>query len=455
MEQMLEYQRPDVQGFIVGALSNALQNRLRDVLVERDIRELRQSPQGLQCLTRALMQEAVYLGGQTMMEEASTHAAEQLGVFMLDSVQRNAKSFAEEIVDSWIDHMRVYIPVDQSHGKRMYDNEKKRREGTSLEQRPHDHMPELQQIVDERFGCHDPTYETLRTATFRAGTVDDVPEIVDMYRSALLRSETLALLERYPGDTQEDIMTRIQRFRAEMNKGKFIWDVKTEDMRDDLNGRSVEQTGMEFRIRLLEALDGRKLAFMTYLHNPRHATPKERKKMRRTVLEYLRRGVTGKMKYDDSTPLKQFEEDAERSELFLDIRSRYPGSAIRLGARGYEEMQRDNHHINHVFAYRAYDMHVQPELSLVEQTREQGILPVINDSSGELFRTIWRFRHIAFDRNPKQGKHWAVRENVAGVDRKIGMKWDVMVARLNELVPRAREKWRRHQVDRGDVSLDY
>lgn len=453
-EQVLEYQGTEWRAIIVGTVASAVQSRIRTVLESKHYADLSRSSHGVDHLALRLTKEAVFLAGQSMMEIALRDAPSKPAAEVVWHLQRCAAEAAEDIVNAWSSNPHVYVPLEHSIGMKSY-REDLRAPAPDGDAPAMDHVPALQADAETRFpSAVNGSYHALRQATFREGTVDDVPRIVASYRSALLTSDVLALLERQPGDYQERIVERIAQFRARMHKGVFVWDLDEREMTDDLNGKSVDEKGLEFRIRLLEGADGELLSWMTYLHNPVSAPSGQRRRIRKTMKDYLTAGVTGKMAYDDSTPAKLFAEDAERSQLFLDIRSHHPGGAKRLGALAYQEMLRDNHHLNHVFAYRLYDIHVDPELGLGLQTRERGILPAINDSSGDLFRS-WGYRHVAFDRNMRDGDHWAKREDVAGRDRRLNLKWDVMAGRLEDVEKSATKLWQREQRGHGDTSHDF
>lgn len=455
-EMLLKLQGLDWHRIVVNAIADAVQASIQEVMRNRRDIAL-YSPIGEEFLLKRLTQEALYQDGQEVMTAVLSTASEETGASLIGAIQLEAHSIASQVVQRWVNCSHAYQSLSTSHGKRVYDAMIEDRRALKPEEQPFDHVPDLQSVAQARFSsATDETYETLRTATFRAGTPEDVHRIVASYRSAMLQSATLAYLEQQPGDRQEDVIDRIEQFRARMHKGVFIRNLDEESMCDDLNGRSLQETGMEFRIRLLEATDGRLLAWLSYLHNPLTGTPAMRRKRERYVRTYLAKGEskTGRVYYDDATPKDGFMKAIDTAELFLDIRSHFPNAAQRLGALSYREMLRDNHHLSYVYAYRLYDMRVEPPLSLGYQTRERGILPMVNDRSGDLFRS-WQFRHIGYDRNKaKKGDHIAVRPDVAGQDRSLWITWDVMAGRLQEVERNATGLWKAHQRQRGDTSID-
>lgn len=472
VQQLLDRHGSNWRSVLVNAVADEVKDAVEAVLCRTPVSELRSSPAGLEHVMHRLTREVIELIGNDLMDDIVGASATEAAAVMMDRINQGAASAASDVVEYWSDTARHYTPPDQSFARKQYDGFLAARSNAQPEARRHDHVPDLRDTADARFqAVKNGVYETVRGAAFRKGTPDDVPRIAASYRSALLNRELLQLLVRPPGATRDDVNKRIEQFSARMKKGVFIWDESIEpdgtrlpleeSLVRDLEGRTYREKGMATRLRMLEsrptkdAEGGKLLAWMTYLHNDRHADRATERKQRKTVRTYLRRGVTGRMMYDsESTPRSVFERKADDIQLFLDIRSHYPMAAKRLGALGYQEMFDDNDRLSYILAYRLHDLFIYPPLDLVPQTRENGVLPAWNDSSGTLFNQ-WGYRPIALDFNPnRETAPLAERADVGGEDRKLNPKWEVMVGKVESVAKTAREQWRAIQVGHGDVSDD-
>jgi|GEM_PF-6722287 len=249
-EQILQTQGVEWRSTIVGTVFRAVRVRINHALESRKVPELAASSHGVDFLTARLAQEVLCLAGQSMMETVLENAGSQTGAEVIEKLQISAGDVSEDIVNMWASNPHIYRPLAVSPGGNSYADDLETYTKMDASERPFDHVPELRTAADEYLpSAVDPSYHVLREARFREGTAEDVPRIVASYRSAMLTSETLGNLERRPMDRQDEIVDRIEEFRKRMHKGVFIWDLDESEMIDDLNGKSEEETGYEYRIR--------------------------------------------------------------------------------------------------------------------------------------------------------------------------------------------------------------
>lgn len=439
--QRMEQRERSWSHVIVNAIADCVQDELESILNTNKFQELASSSTGQEHLAHRLSQDVIQQCGSNCLREIMSLMNKEIyAAEAIDQIHDHVAEFVRPAIKTWEGHSHIF------HPRRIFS--------LNHESEGANYISPLLALLDQRYRSDSRAdFERVREAKYRQLQMDDVPQIIDTYQAALLDTKTLELLckteEKMP---EEEILQRIEEFRKKIRKGVFIWDLEQDVFQAELAGRSLKETGMDLRGRVLEDEEsGKILAWLTYKHAPN--TPNTRQE--KTVKRYLKKGVTGnKIQYDnDSLPYDQFEKNWDKIELFQDIRSLHRFAADRLAALAFSEMKMANPNLRYIFAYRLYDLFVTPQLDFMSQTRSRGILPTQNDKSYSRFFG-WGFRHLAYDFNPKESAPRALRKNVNGADRLLNPKWGIIAGSIDDVVENSTREYRDIQIAHGDISQD-
>lgn len=450
-ELLMTQQSSAWSNVFVSALTTSVQEKLANALESERYALLTKSSSGQEHLIYRLTADTLKRNGNKRISEIMECAPEENAERLVQTIYEKAETDADCAVNMWSHNAHVYQASHLMVGEKDYHKWQK-----TIAQEPElptDYVPELIRILDQRFKLlTSEIFDRVRTAEFRPMTSSDAPKAVASYMKSLLDSQTLELLVRTPGMTAGEINDNIQKFRAKVNKGVFIWPLCEESLKSDLSGEAKKRTGMELRGRVLEAQNGDWLCWATYLHAPNVPTLKHKA----TVNRYFKHGVTNakKMHIEDPEIKEELMENIGRIEVFQDIRSMYPLAADRFSAHLFEEMHVANPNLKGVTAYRLGNVESNPKLDLLREAWLKSLYPAENEKSSKKFRE-WAFHHIAWDHN-KTGPV-SVREGIDGIPDgylELIPHWDVMYGNIHEITKKSREAWHAIQVAHGDLSSD-
>ena len=443
-----------------------------DALLHKDsLREIDPSRPGVdrevaaearRSLQYRLARDAAHFEGIEIMDDFLRREPTDSVSDVLGSMTGLVSSAVGRAVQAWYDHTHLRQSLSDTTAETTYKLWKGAPEANGDgKPRENDHMPQLQAIVERAYPSTTRAFfEEVRDAEYAPLGQDDVKDVLAMYRRRLLSEQMLALLVSSWETDEIEQQKKISAFAKDLQKGVFIHDPKDGEFEAMVRGEQDDAKGLRFWGRVLRSSDdGRLLAYATSLR-ARHGS-KHMAHRRKTVKDYIRKGVAG----DKRHPMKygvglekirdELLHDAEHVDLFQDIQAAVPFAADRMGALMFQDMNESNPALNHVLAYRLYDLDMDPNLLLYHRMRTHSAGRDLTDNprSRRKFVDDWGFTPVAHDYNPAaEGSP----RTVPGVEStmRLNPHWEVMHGRINRIVSLSRKHWRRIQLMHGDLSHD-
>lgn len=455
--------------FVVQDIVRQVTLALDDLMSKDALREIDPSRPGVdrevaaearRSLQYRLVRAATHYDGIEIMDDFLKRESTDTAGDVLQSMTDLVACAVDRATKAWYEHTHLRQPLNDTTAETTYKLWKGHGNGDG-KPRENDHMPQLQRVVERTYPSTTRAFfEDVRDAQYAPLGQDDVKDVVAMYRRRLLSEKMLELLVSSSETDEYEQQQRITAFAKDLQKGVFIWDQAEDEFSAMVHGDMDDAKGLRFWGRVLRSKgDGKLLAYATSLRaaNNRRNTVQQRK----TVRDYVRKGVTG----DRNHPMKygvglekiraELLRDAEHVDLFQDIQAAVPFAADRMGALMFQDMNESNPSLNHVLAYRLFDLEMDPNLLLYHRMRTHSAGRDLTDNprSRRKFVDDWGFTPVAHDYNPAAKKSMRA---VPGVETEIALNphWEVMHGRINRVVSLSRKHWRRIQLMHGDLSHD-
>jgi hypothetical protein len=299
------------------------------------------------------------------------------------------------------------------------------------------------------------SYADVREAEYRDIGPDDVrahdgePSIIQRtYDPSVISGETV----------EHAIRNDLDAFRAETKNGFFVFPFKEGGHQSVKHGfiqgfTQRPRRHMEhYRGKMLIGEDGQPRSWLTYNQMP--DDPSE--KCLRTIRDYLRKGVTGKVDYIDPTKLHQMVENAHLVQRFDTIwaDANAKGAGLRLFAKATQDMLYDTPRLNDaglIDLYVLRNLYFESTDADVHHLSRYPLPLGMNTKSFRFF-TDYGLSVSAHDNGRKQR-----------TERKIGPQqqrvflrpeWQRMVGELRTVRDMAQQRWQEFMWSHGDYSED-
>lgn len=324
--------------------------------------------------------------------------------------------------------------------------EARKRRGPGFEHLVVPHLDSVNQSLDLPLWG---TFERVRSAAYvvinKENYREFMPRIEETYNQAWLDSSLLQGLQDDP-DGQ-------RKFKQRTSKGAFIHGFRerqgakpsvADQMVQDFESSDCPNTP-RYEGRCLLDDDGKLLAWLTFWHTPRQPSEEHRN----VVLEYLHRGVSGRIEYyhdDDRVTLEKNVDYITRIDTIW-RKEDVPLAARRLFAKTITDIRTQSPHQQYLLGYHFWELYTYPRRYLHSLPLQHAD----NESSYKFFHDRG-CKSIALDSDeagPVSYREFPDNERMC-----LRPAWMVFAGPMDEIYKRSIALWRRSQRQYGDPTSD-